>query len=70
MPQATYTRLTDTELEALWNSFGDVTVDEKDRIDVPWLGWEVGTHREDIWAWFDEEHSKGVAWLFQNCIPF
>lgn len=53
----------DKVLEQLWDSFGDVTVDTDDNIDVDFLVWEKGTDRFDIWHWFDEEHSKGVAVL-------
>ena len=27
------------------------------------MGWGPGIHREEIWHWFDERHSKGVAYL-------
>lgn len=53
----------DKVLEQLWECFGDVTVDTDDNIDVDFLVWEKGTDRFDIWHWFDEEHSKGVAVL-------
>ena len=53
----------DKALEQLWECFGDITVDTDDNIDVDFLVWEKGTDRFDIWHWFDEEHSKGVAVL-------
>lgn len=27
------------------------------------LHFPKGTHREDIWKWFDKKHSKGVHFL-------
>lgn len=35
-------------------------------LDVDWQGWSKGTHREEIWHWFDENHSKGVGWLMNE----
>lgn len=53
----------DTVLEQLWDSFGDVPVNDNDGIDEDFLMWKKGTDRFDIWHWFDEEHSQGVAVL-------
>ena len=46
----------DEDLEEMWASFADVPMD-------PETEWEPGTGREEIWHWFDERHSKGVAFL-------
>ncbi len=53
----------DKVLEQLWDSFGKVPINDDDSIDEDFLVWEKGTDRFDIWHWFDEEHSKGVAVL-------
>ena len=54
----------DKILEDLWAEFGDVPMNpETECMEQPFLGFPVGTHREDIWHWFDERHSKGVAYL-------
>jgi len=54
----------DKELEELWAEFADAPMDpETECMDEPFLGFPAGTHREDIWHWFDERHSKGVAYL-------
>lgn len=54
----------DSEIEALWQAFSDVPMNpETEKTEAPFLGFPVGTDREDIWHWFDERHSKGVAWL-------
>lgn len=65
----------DAYLEELWKIFGDIPMDpETECIEEPFyvnpgdvsIGTDCfpkGTHREDIWHWFDERHSHGVAWL-------
>ena len=51
----------DDALEQLWERFGNVSVTDADTIDEDFLVWKKGTDRFDIWHWFDEEHSRGVA---------
>ena len=54
----------DKILEDLWTEFGDVPMNpETECMEQSFLGFPAGTHREDIWHWFDERHSKGVAYL-------
>lgn len=54
----------DMELERLWAEFGDVPMNpETECMDEPFLGFPAGTHREKIWHWFDDRHTKGVAYL-------
>lgn len=54
----------DEELEALWDKFGDVPMNpDTEKIEEPFIHFPAGTDREDIWHWFDERHSKGVAYL-------
>lgn len=58
------TRMSDAELEALWDEFGDVPMDpETECMECQWLDFPAGTHREEIWHWFDERRSKGVYYL-------
>lgn len=57
----------DKRLEELWGFFEDVPMDpETERIEEGFLGFPPGTDREDIWHWFDERHSRGVAYLLYN----
>lgn len=61
----------DQKLEALWARFGDVPMDPvTERLEAPFLGWAAGTHRETVWHWFDERHSRGVAYLLygEDCV--
>lgn len=54
----------DAALEKLWEEFGDVPMNpETECMEAPFLDFPAGTFREDIWHWFDERHSKGVAYL-------
>lgn len=55
---------TDAELEKLWEAFGDVPMNpETEVMAADFLHFPKGTHREDIWKWFDGKHSKGVIFL-------
>ena len=31
-----------------------------------WFIFPKGTSREEIWYWFDEQHSKGIGWIMEN----
>lgn len=52
---------TDEGLEKLWEAFGDVPVGDDDAIETDFLHWPRGTDRFEIWHWFDDHHSKGIA---------
>lgn len=57
-------KYTDTELEELWEKFGDIPMNpETEVMGGDFLHFPKGTHREDIWKWFDQKHSKGVHFL-------
>lgn len=56
----------DEALEKMWDELEDVPVDENECIDIDWHGWSKGTHREEIWHWFDERYSKGFGWLMNE----
>lgn len=54
----------DEVLEELWEQFGDIPMNpETECIEEKFMCWGPGIHREEIWHWFDERHSKGVAYL-------
>jgi hypothetical protein len=59
--------MTDKELEKLWDELTNIPFDEDEDGELvlaeDWNGFEKGADRESIWHWFDERHSKGVAWL-------
>jgi len=52
------------ELEELWAAFCDLPMNpETECMEAPFLSFPVGTHREEVWHWFDERHSRGVHHL-------
>lgn len=54
----------DVVVEELWDNLADVPIDpETEELDEPYYICPKGTDKEDIWHWFDEHHSKGVAYL-------
>lgn len=58
--------LTDEVLEFLWERLSDVPVDDDGCLMDCFMIYEVGTDREEIWHWFDEHHSGGVATLMNG----
>ncbi len=54
------------EIKELWRQFGAVPMNEKEEIEVPFLHWVAGTHREAIWHWFDDEYEWGVESLLYH----
>lgn len=59
----TSNNMTDKELEIKWKEFTDVYINDNDEIDEDWWIFEKGTDKYYIWDYFDEKHSKGVAYL-------
>ena len=54
----------DTKVEKLWDEFTDVPMNPvTECIEEDFYIWPKGTFREDIWHWFDNNHSQGVYYL-------
>lgn len=54
----------DRKLEQLWKELEDVPMNpDTEEMEEEFLHFPEGTNREEIWEWFDERHSKGVAYL-------
>lgn len=54
----------DKAIESLWRLFEDVPMNPiTECMEESFMGWPAGTHREEIWHWFDKNHSKGVYYL-------
>lgn len=50
--------------EDLWKELGDVPMNPvTEEIEVPWHGFPEGTHREEIWHWFEERYNISIAEL-------
>lgn len=57
----------DSLLEDLWKTLTDVPMNpETEDMEEDWFIFPKGTNREEIWEWFDEQHSKGVGWMMEN----
>jgi hypothetical protein len=54
------------ELEKLWQIFGEISIDNTDVILEEFLGFPEGTDRIEIWHWFDENYTEGVAALMNG----
>lgn len=48
------------EAKDLWEKLGDIPVDVDGEIEEPFLDFEVGTDREEIWHWFEEKFNIRV----------
>ena len=49
-------------IEDLWESLGEVAIDpETERTEDEFFGFPAGTHREEIWHWFEEVFDISVA---------
>ena len=54
----------DTKVEKLWDELTDVPmIPVTECIEEDFYIWPKGTFREDIWHWFDNNHSQGVYYL-------
>lgn len=52
----------DSFLEVLWSEFSNIPVNEDDdTIDEDFYFWSKGTDKMEIWHWFDDRYSKGLA---------
>ena len=57
----------DSLLEDLWKTLTDVPMNpETEDMEEDWFIFPKGTNREEIWDWFDEQHSKGIGWIMEN----
>ena len=52
------------KVKELWLEFGDVPLNPNTEcIEEDWHGFPAGTHREDVWHWFEEEFGIPVSEL-------
>lgn len=45
--------LKEFDWKILWDKLGNIPVNEDEEIEEPFEHFEVGTHREEIWSWFE-----------------
>ncbi len=61
---STMCNIPDPEIEELWRQFEDVPMNPiTEEIEEGFLFFPIGTSREEIWHWFDEQHSMGINYL-------
>lgn len=49
-------------VSGLWKEFEEVPVNPgTEKIESEWNGFPAGTHRKEIWHWFEEEFNISVA---------
>jgi len=50
------------QAKKLWEQFEDVPMNpETECIESDWKGFPIGTNREEIWHWFEEQFNISVA---------
>jgi len=49
------------ESKKLWQELGDIPTNKNDEIEKRFLHFDIGTHREEIWHWFEDEFNLSVA---------
>lgn len=50
------------QAKALWKEFGDISMNpETECIEEAWCRFPTGTHREEIWHWFEDTFDLSVA---------
>lgn len=50
----------DETCETLWSRLGDVPVNDDGEIEIPYLHFEIGTDREEIWHWFEDTFDVSI----------
>lgn len=49
-------------IRKLWYEFGNIPMNpETEEIEEEWNGFPMGTHREEIWNWFEEYFGISVV---------
>ena len=64
-------KLIEAEIKKMWLDFGDVPMDpETEELEYDWCEFIAGTHREDIWHWFEEKYNISVVDLLYHFDEF
>lgn len=55
------------ECTTLWNEFEDIPMNPyREEIEQEWNGFPKGTHREEIWHWFEKHYNISVTELINR----
>ncbi len=68
-PQKAKKALLKKKAKQLWTKLGEIEVDEKECILTPFLDFDIGTHRETIWHWFEDTFDVSVAVDLMGLVP-
>lgn len=49
------------ESKKLWEELGNIPINENEEIEERFLFFDIGTPREEIWHWFEDEFNLSVA---------
>jgi len=52
-------------VKKLWRDLGNIPIDLNENIEEPFLHFEIGTNRYDIWHWFEDEFDIRVIDLMR-----
>lgn len=52
----------------LWETLGDIPINEHEEIELPFLHFEAGTPRDTIWDWFEDELDYPVYLLQRRAL--
>jgi len=64
-------KLIETEIKKLWLDFGDVPMNpETEELKYPWHIFPAGTHRYDVWHWFEGTYNISVVDLLYQFDDF
>lgn len=50
-----------TEARALWAQLGDIPVNEDDELDAPFLHFQPGASKVDVWQYFEQRFDCSVV---------
>lgn len=60
--EESFTDWKQTYVRDLWEDFGEVPMNpETEELEIQWKHFLPGTHREEIWHWFEEQFNISVA---------
>ena len=45
----------------IWDNLGDIPIDNNECIEVEFMDFPIGTHREEIWIWIESFYNISVV---------
>ena len=50
----------------IWASLGDVPIDSNGGLEEQWRHFPIGTPREEVWHWLEEEFNVSIGKVINN----